>query len=333
MSISQDEINDIESLLAKLSLSEKICLPKVSVIIPAYNTEKYITRCLISLLKQTLREIEVIIVDDGSKDDTLKIAELFAKYDTRFRAISQEHKLQGAARNLGVKNATGEYIGFVDSDDWVDSYYYEKLYAAAKKYDSDLAMADYVRIGNGKTKKRLNIQSEKCVSGFKNICYVSDIAKNPCPTNKIYRKEMLSANNIIWDEGFYCEDKIYTLKALFYANALVTVPGCNYYYFRNPQSTVKKLDKMKTHKFDKKKAQIKVLDFLKENNVDIEDKIFWVEDINIKISQLSLFKIKRSLHTKTVSIFGIQVLEICDAADYNRKEVVFLGIKFTCKNK
>lgn len=134
---------------------------KVSVIIPVFNTEKYISKCLSSLVNQTLDDIEIICVNDGSTDNSLEIIEKIANNDARIKIINQEHKKQGAARNSGLKIAEGEYIGFVDSDDWIDLNYYEMLYNTAKKYDADIALATNVRIGNGKTKKRLEITEEK----------------------------------------------------------------------------------------------------------------------------------------------------------------------------
>ena len=106
---------------------------KVSVIVPVFNTEKYKEKCLNSLINQTLQDIEIICVNDGSTDKSADIIKKFANKDSRFKLINQENKKQGAARNTGMKIAKGEYIGFVDSDDWVDLEYYEKLYNAAKK--------------------------------------------------------------------------------------------------------------------------------------------------------------------------------------------------------
>ena len=131
--------------------------PKVSIIIPVYNTEIYLEKCLESIIRQSLKEIEIIITNDGSSDNSLQIIRAFEEFDKRIKVINQEKQGQAAARNRGIEIAKGEYIGFVDSDDWIDFDYYEKLYLTAKKYNSDVALADYIRIGNGITKKRLNI--------------------------------------------------------------------------------------------------------------------------------------------------------------------------------
>ena len=207
---------------------------KVSVIIPIYNTELYIEKCLNSLINQTLNDIEIICVNDGSTDDSMVIVNSYAQKDSRIKVIEQPNLKQGAARNNGMKIATGEYIGFVDSDDWVDLDYFEKLYNAAKKYNVDIALATNVRIGNKKTKKRLDIRKEEVFEGLQEKIDVCHQWKNECPTNKIYRNSMLKTNEISWPEGCYCEDKLYTIKAIYYADGIVTVPNVNYYYYRNP---------------------------------------------------------------------------------------------------
>ena len=98
-------------------------LIKVSVIVPAYNVEKYIPKCLDSLINQTLKEIEIIVVDDGSSDKTAEIVSSFCKNDDRVKLIKQKNKKQGEARNNGIKHSEGEYIGFIDSDDLAKIYY------------------------------------------------------------------------------------------------------------------------------------------------------------------------------------------------------------------
>ena len=115
--------------------------PKISIIIPVYNVEQYIERCLNSLINQTLKDIEIILVDDSSKDSSLLICNKFAEKDSRIKVIHKENEGAGKARNEALKIATGEYIGFVDSDDFVHADMFETLYKKAQKYNSDLIMS------------------------------------------------------------------------------------------------------------------------------------------------------------------------------------------------
>lgn len=297
---------DLDAEIRDVAVTETIENPKVSIIVPTYNNEKFIKKCLFSLCKQTLKEVEIIIVDDGSTDDSKAIIEMFAVRDKRIVLIKQDHAKQGAARNKGIKVARGEYIGFVDSDDWIDLDYYEKLYNTAKKYDSDIALATNIRIGNGKTKKRLNIETEVFATTLQEKIDISTQAKNPCPTNKIYRTTLLKNNEIYYPEGVYCEDKLFTIQAIYYANGVVTVPNVNYYYYRNPNSTVnsKKIKHTKILNDDKNKAKLAVLNFLKEKKADIRDKEFWATTKEIRFLGVPIYSEKESLATKKGYIFS-----------------------------
>ena len=296
----------IEDILKSIGANDAVEHPKVSVIVPTYNNEKYLPKCLFSLVRQTLKEIEIIVVNDGSFDNTKEILDLFSYYDKRIKVINQSNLKQGVARNNGLKVAQGEYIGYVDSDDWVDFNYYEKLYNAAKKHDADLALATNIRIGNGRTKKRLNIEKETLAKSLQERIDISNQFKNPCPTNKIYRRKMLVENSISWPEGVYCEDKLYTTKAVYYANAMVAVPDVYYYYFRNPNSTVnnKNVQRRAKAKIDKINANRAVLNFLKEKNADIRDKEFWALKTEKKLLGITLYKIFESIKTEKILLFG-----------------------------
>lgn len=112
--------------------------PLVSIIIPVYNTEKYLNRCLDSIINQTLQDIEIICINDGSTDKSLQILNKYKEKDNRIQILSIKNHGAAYARNLGIKKATGEFIGFCDSDDYVDLGYYETLYNHAKKQNADV---------------------------------------------------------------------------------------------------------------------------------------------------------------------------------------------------
>lgn len=302
-----EEVYDEALAIKENCIKEAFKNPKVSIIVPAYNTEKYISKCLLSLISQTLKEIEIIVVNDGSTDSTPFIIKKFSDADGRIKVITQTNQKQGAARNRGTEIATAEYIGFVDSDDWVDLDYFEKLYNTAKKYDSDIALATNVRIGNGKTKKRLNITNEEFVQSLQKKIDISNQVKNPCPTNKIYRRSMLLDNNIIWPEGVYCEDKLFTIQAIYYANGLVTVPNVYYYYYRNPNSTVNSRAKKLTK--DKNNAKLSVLNFLKDKNAQIRDCDFWAIKKEFRLFGIAIFRLEESLQIARISILGIKLFK------------------------
>lgn len=281
----------------------------VSIIVPVYNTEEYLQKCLNSLTNQTLKNIEIICVNDGSTDNSLKILQDNAIKDDRIKIINQENKKQGAARNAGMQVATGEYIGFVDSDDYVDLNYFERLYRNASSRDSDIALATNVRIGKNKFKLRLNLQTVEKYTKLQDKLDVCHQWKNECPTNKIYRKSYLDANNIQWPEGIYCEDKLFTIKAVYFANAVVTVPDVYYYYFDNPKSTVNTYSRRHKKQFniDKNNARRDVVCFLKRQNAEVRDKDFWYVDTksSIDLFELPIFTLKKSTKTSIGYLFGL----------------------------
>ena len=285
--------------------------PKVSIIIPVYNTEKYIEKCLNSLVNQTLKDIEIIIINDGSTDNSMITVRSFASKDSRIKILNQLNQKQGAARNNGMKIAQGEYIGFVDSDDWVDLDYFEKLYNTARQYDSDIALATNVRIGGGKTKKRLNIERVEFVTSLQDKIDIGKQPNNPCQTNKIYRTSLLKKHNILFPERVYCEDKLFTMQAVYYANGIVTVPNINYYYFRNSNSTVntRKIQHTKNWINDKRLAHRQVLDFLKSKieteGAVIRDKDFWAIKSEKKILGITIYQVKESINTNKFLLFGL----------------------------
>lgn len=173
-------------------------MPKVSIVMPAYNVEKYFCQCIESVINQTLEDIEIIPVDDGSPDNCGKIMDEYAAKDPRVKPIHQENGGYGKAVNAGINAATGEYIGIVETDDWAEPEMFEKLYTQAKKFDADLCKCDFkYYYGNNHFKPCHNI--EKIASENE----VFTIKEKPELFNYhvsiwsgIYKKEYLDKNNI-----------------------------------------------------------------------------------------------------------------------------------------
>ena len=121
-------------------------MKKVSVIIPVYNVEDYLEKCLDSVINQTLKDIEIIVVNDGSPDNSQKIIDKYRKKDKRIISVMKENGGQASARNLGIKKSHGEFLCFVDSDDWIELDMLEVLYNNAKENHSDIVTCDYFRV-------------------------------------------------------------------------------------------------------------------------------------------------------------------------------------------
>lgn len=240
---------------------------KVSIVVAAYNVEKYIERCLDSLIDQTLKDIEIICVNDGSTDNTLEILNSYAKKDSRITVLSQENAKQGAARNRGIDIAKGEFITYVDADDWIELDYCELLYNAAQKYNVNIAASSTTRDYKHKVKNHLKLKEEKVYNGINSI--VQALENNFITCSKLYRFEPIK--NLRFEENVLYEDGAYTIKAFDIENSLVTVPTARYHYYSNPTSTMKqKLDVKKEN--DKISTSLQLIRYAKEHNINISPK-------------------------------------------------------------
>ena len=205
-------------------------MPKISVIIPVYNASQYLERCLDSTVNQTLKNIEIICVNDCSTDSSLEILERYEKSDERVKIIN--HKINGGeskARNTGIENAKGEYISFLDNDDAYDRDFLEKLYNKAIETDSDIVkgMLKYYRNGQIRACENLNSEIEKGGKYF--FTYHWWCA--------IYRKKLINANNIRLLEGYPLGgDVLFLNNAILKANKVEVVNNTFYNYFRRDDS-------------------------------------------------------------------------------------------------
>ena len=177
---------------------------KVSVIVPVFNVGDYLSTSLDSILNQSLEDIEIICINDGSTDDSLKILENYAKKDNRIKIISKENEGQGTARNVGLDNACGEFISFVDADDFIKKDMLEKLYNKSVNGNLDLVMCKVSSFDNEThvIDDNLWYYSLKCFSGFKKEVFNNLDTKeftsliSVTPYNKLYRRSFVEKNNI-----------------------------------------------------------------------------------------------------------------------------------------
>ena len=200
--------------------------PLVSVIVPVYGVEDYLARCVESLLAQSLSEIEIILVDDGSPDNCGAICDSYAWKDPRIVVIHKENGGLASARNAGIAKASGEYLGFVDSDDWVDSEMFKLLYDSAKQIDADLAVCDYAIIATKIT----------VIKGNKGSTKIDQMLLNgvkPIACNKLYRR---SKGLHFYEDLRFAEDRPTTIPFLSRSNAVAYVPKPLYFYYQRPGS-------------------------------------------------------------------------------------------------
>lgn len=241
-------------------------MAKVSIIIPVYNTEKYIATCLDSVMGQTLEDIEVILINDGSTDASLEIMEQYRqKYPNRIQLISKENGGQATARNIAIPMCTGEYIGFVDSDDYIEQDMYEKMYLKAVETDADYVECDYVNVKINEAGEQERIADYG--SRVREYINKKDMFIDPmlAPWNKIYRRELLQKSDVRFPEGLIYEDTAFCLKAISLIQTFAFVPEKLVIHFFRGSSTMNVNKSQKVG--DIFKVLKDVLDFYNSNNI------------------------------------------------------------------
>ena len=207
---------------------------KVSVIVPVYNVEKFIDKCLNSLVKQSLKEIEIIVVNDGTKDNSQKIIDKYVKkYPDKIKSYIKENGGQGSARNYGLKKATGEYIGYVDSDDFVEKDMYKKLYNKAKENNYDIVVCGNYNVSEDYQNKNIDAFINNYNTDLENIFF-----GKMAVWNKIYKRDILIKNKLEFKEKVWYEDLAFTLKAIMNSNTFAFIDEPLYDYLIREGSTM-----------------------------------------------------------------------------------------------
>lgn len=230
---------------------------KVSVIVPAYNVENYIEKCLESLVNQTLEEIEIIVVNDGSTDNTKqKIEEFLAKYPEKIKYLEKENGGLSDARNFGIPYAEGKYIGFVDSDDYVEKDMFEEMYKKAEQENSDMVECDFIWEHPDKQK----IDTGKIYGNKKDaLMYARVVA-----WNKLIKRETLEKANIKFPKGLRYEDTEFFYKLLPSLNKISFVKKPMVHYIQRGNSIVNTQNERVKEIFE---IWENVFKFYKENNL------------------------------------------------------------------
>lgn len=212
----------------------------VSVIVPVYNGERYLGACLDSLIRQTLPTIEIIVVDDCSTDKTPDILQDYAKRDARIRITRNETNMrQGLSRNKALALARGEYVGFVDSDDWVDVSFFEQLYHAAKREQASIAKAEALCVYRDGSIVKNSSLNEVILSGISRSEPLSALFNYEFWTG-IYHRSSLIEHDITFPAIPNGEDLVFLFRATGLLTVFANVPGVFYYYRQHDNSTSSK---------------------------------------------------------------------------------------------
>lgn len=248
--------------------------PKVSIIIPVYNVERYVRECFDGIVKQSFTDFEVVIVDDGSTDSSGDICDEYSRTDKRFMTIHKENEGSASARNVGMDNANGEWIVFCDSDDFVDVDYIANMIDVIDD-DVDIVSCDYYVYRNGKDEYKSNVPDNLSPKFF--ACAALANKMHAGLWCKMFRKKLFDDNHIRFPKYSYYEDMCIFLTALHYTNRIIVLPKASYHYRYNDSSLTNDADF---------KKRLRLFDEFKEN----------MEDLNRRFSLFLEKDIKNAFH-------------------------------------
>lgn len=260
----------------------------VSIVVPIYNAQDYLSRCLDSLLAQTLEDIEIILINDGSTDDSLAICKAYEEKDSRIMVIDQVNAGVSAARNAGLNRASGEYIGFVDPDDWVEPEMYEIMYNKAHALGYPIVLCNYYKDDkNSSIPKRFKVKQETLDQEeiievlIGNMIGIDDLRPHThyvmgCVWRCLYNRAFLEAHQLRFEVGVgIMEDLVFNVQALLKADHICIVPEILYHYVKNPNSVLHTYnknmwpDQMKVHNLLEQAIEEAGLEEMMRNRLDM----------------------------------------------------------------
>ena len=214
--------------------------PVISVIVPVYNVEKYLNRCVQSIVDQTYKNLEIILVDDGSPDHCPQMCDAWAKKDSRIQVIHKKNGGVASARNMGIKNSRGKYFAFIDPDDFIEAEMYELMHSRIKKDDSDLCSCNMRTVlENGQANGTVADFPEATFIGNDILCaYFSEEHFLPSTCDKLYKAEIVKKNNIFFSETLEIGED-FTFNYYFFKNSkrVSAISNCLYNYFYNRKNS------------------------------------------------------------------------------------------------
>jgi len=250
-------------------------IPIVSIVIPIYNAQLTLERCLASVKRQSYKNFEVIMINDGSSDHSLQICLKYTNLDPRFKLLNKENSGVSNSRNLGMAMAKGKYIQFLDSDDWITKEATESLVTAAEVTNCELVISGFYRVIGKKSYPKGQIKLSKCLTRQEFAEYMMEAPANfyyGVLWNKLFRLDIIRKHDLKCDEDLnWCEDFQFNLEYLSHVQLVTVVDKPLYYYLKRQESlsatqiTIKKTILMKKQLFEYYKELYKSIDLYEEN--------------------------------------------------------------------
>lgn len=292
---------------------------KVSVIVPVYNVELYIEQCIVSILNQTLKNIEIIIINDGTLDRSIQNIEYLIRENSNIKLINKNNGGLSSARNEGIKYARGEYISFIDSDDYILEDFLEKLYNEAKKYDLDIVCGSHTRILDGKRKitkdRNKLLYTKNAISGEEFLYKQLNLSDYRMEVwDDLYKRDFLIKNNLKFRDNLIYEDEEFTPNALLKAKRVKLIDNYGYMYRKIQTGITGKKPTIKNVN-----SIITILNELKEKFYLVDS-----EEAKISLSKLILYLLngliatinRSNIENKYKLYKDIQINEYIDIINY-----------------
>lgn len=277
--------------------------PIISIIVPIYKVEKYLSSCIDSILNQTFTDFELILVNDGSPDNCPQICEEYKEKDSRIIVIHKENGGVSSARNAGLDIAKGEYIGFVDPDDTIDNKMYQVLYEVIEREKADVAVCDFYLVNEQTGDKILNLTGGNStkIQIFDNLTVLKKFYEQEAyfivPWNKLYKRNIF--NNLKYPLGLIYEDEYIAHRVFHKVDKVVCIPEYLYYYLQRKTSILGGSSNIK--KADKVLAKLDRIHYYKQHNLedlmhrankDFIDLFFWSYSCIRREEKYNHFKLK-----------------------------------------
>jgi glycosyltransferase involved in cell wall biosynthesis len=307
---------------------------KISIIVPVYNAEKYLRQCLDSIINQTLKEVQVIIINDGSTDNSKQIILDYVNKDSRILFIDSTNEGVSDARNKGMEKATGKYVGFVDADDYIEAGMYQRLFEVAEETGASLAICNSMIVADHvESKKRLALKNENVVTSDKAGLVLDFLAfkYDYANWNKIYALEIIKKYRLKFHENLAIwEDLLFNLQFIAYVKRMVTLDESLYYYRIHNASVMSGSKLFVSNEYNL--FYRSYVAFCNRNSFDKEKEAFMEDRAKTCISTVFvLLKLRMKKDIKPLSLctqFGRE-LKILNPAIYSKtKTLKSIGLNF-----
>ncbi len=281
--------------------------PKVSIIIPVYNVEAYLEKCLDSAIFQTLQDIEMIVVNDESTDNSLHIIHTYAEKDPRIVVIDQKNRGLGGARNSGIEVAKGEYLFFLDSDDYIAPDTLETLYHHAQEHQLDLIVFNYTKVDEKGTPLTTTNFGNAILSKEEAFRKIVSLKTSPQAWNKLYRRDLFIDHNIRYPEKFLHEDLPVTYRLFWYTDQIGYIENSFYFWLTRTGSITQKFTF--DHINDITTSLLQMKQFLQEHQVFETYKTEYIRGSMQMLNILMERAIRFSHHTSALVVYVHYIID------------------------